>query len=167
MLDGGQHSRIARLNMIYYDGKPILKFACGNRRALGVMFDTGTAPRAPQLLGRGGSTSYWMHRLPTGIFARLLDVILGHGLMLTNFGWQGAVKGCHYFFGRWPWGRFQLVEGEGSALCDHGEGGILARRLRYRLRTTSDPYVMIGKCGFEIWGRELFLGYVVLVRLGG
>jgi len=165
--------------MLYFDGRPILKFDCHDRSALEVMFRSGISLRATQLLGRGGATTYWRVTRLAGFLPNLGGWFFRHVVMFANFAWKGKVTGCNCFFRSkyWPWGRFEVDDqvayaGDGgqAVLLDHGQPSNCwwsSRRLRYYLRTTGDPCLLLGKCCASFFGREIFLGYFVLTRLGG
>jgi len=157
--------------MLYYSGKPLLEWNCHDRRVIETLWRSGSSPSSRQVVGASGrrmpwGISYTCWRL-VGLSKIVRWLAAGwwdHQLAFSVASRTGLVRGCHFFLaGWWPWGSFMvtdsLVDGGASLLVRSG-------RLRYYLMTTSDHSVLLGRCYLKIFGREIFLGHVVLTRLG-
>lgn len=158
--------------MLYYSGKPLFEWSCRDRKAIESLWGAGSSPPFKQVVGLSGrrmpwGLSYTCWRLVglTGIVRWLVAGWLGHQLaFLVTSRNTNALRGCHFFLdGWWLWGSFMgtdcLVGGSASLLVRLG-------RLRYYLTTTADHSALLGRCCFKIFGREIFLGYIGLTRLG-
>lgn len=160
--------------MLYYGGKPLLRWDCRDRRVLEAVCRSGSAPSPKVLLGRAGTSTYWKVWGLTSLARLLAPGWLRHRLVFADRDRRSIVRGglhlpelvrgCHLTLRVWPWGHFKvkelLLRGE-MATC------VEAGRLRYYLCTTGDPYVLLGRCNLTLFGREIFLGHVVVTQLGG
>lgn len=156
--------------MLYYSGKPLFRWSCRDRKALDGIYRSGISPSPKVLLGRAGTkgsggvmSTYWEITGLTSLMRVLGMSWLAHRLAFAVPSKAGPVRGCHVTLGSWPWGGCKVTE----VMQDGGTTTrVEAGRLRYYLSSTGDPYVLLGRSFFKWWGREIFLGYVVLTMLG-
>jgi hypothetical protein len=155
--------------VIYYKNQPLMRVPRGNARALEGIYKAGGAPRPEHLVAHTTRTGEWGVTMLTGPAPNMGGQLLRHRKQFARMGED--LVGCNLMLGglRWGWFRFREIETlTGTELLldyDVVENSWLTRRLVDRIRKTSDPDVLLGKCYVRWFNLLRFVGHFTLTRL--
>jgi hypothetical protein len=133
------------------------------------LFRDGDVPSADQLAESWRVPSEWWVSMLSGLPSLRR---LGHRKQLRHVGMGSEVVGCNILFKDLRWGHFRLesgaspLDGRPVLLVNYQVPGnrFPLNRIRDHVRTTVDPWRMIGRFHLRLFGRDRGVGYFELRR---
>jgi hypothetical protein len=146
---------------------------------LAKIFAKGACPKAIDLLGPHGAFAEWRVDMLTGPFPNLGGRLFRHRKQFyatTPSRTPSGVTGCNVFFTNTRWGWFNLddtnafdnIDKRGVLFIDYDqpENSSLTRgKIVDRVRTTTDPNVLLGEFYYALDGHSMGPFYFSLTRI--